>query len=685
MKTMIKKVQKLEEIKKKLKQDFVGIDDVIDKVIKSISPWYFTPEVIERPLVVSLWGLTGTGKTSLIRKLVEYLEMSEKMIYFDCGELDKDSGQAISSVIDSTFGDEDFLGGPKNDVIFVFDEFQTARTIDIHGEEISKANLRAVWSVMDSGILDINEYRYDVVKFNDFVCDLEQFIQENPGIPIKDGFYDKGCIETVMNTLGIFHYDTRFGDDEDAEDKKDKLEILPRYLKRTFITYLSKHKSGFGYSEYQKLLHSTTLEEYLSILMSANKIISSPKRIDCSKSLVFILGNLDEAYNIHDDISPEVDADLFRSITEDIGITEVKTALQERFRNEQIGRFGNNLITYPSLSKSNFEEIIEKETSRILDKFKNNVSVKVGSNFKKLIYNEGVFPVQGVRPVLTTVGNLLTSRLSTVICEKTPDTSYVVIDVKSCNYDKDSIDIFITFFDKDDKKIKEVKERENLNLGKLRNIDNCGRIVAQAVHEASHSVVYLKCTNKFPSSIVAVSSMGGGVMYMDYQKSSDIASREEIDKNVMVSLAGYLGEKLFFSDEKCLMGSGNDIREAWEELSDAFYLRGYLDPFKYSPKFGEIDSSGKPLGLLDTKVGVSGIRSEIEKKFEELKEKTKNILESEKDLIREMALYLSKNRTMSVTTFKNFVKKYSKTMNLEQIKKSEKSLNDYYKSALLGE
>ena len=301
-----------------------------------------------------------------------------------------------------------------------------------------------------------------------------------------------------------------------------------------------------------------------------------------------------------------------------------------------------------------------------------------------MIYNEGVFPVQGVRPVLTTVGNLLTSRLSTVICEKTLDTSYVVIDVKSCNYDKDSIDIFITFFDKDNKKIKEVKERENLNLGKLRNIDNCGRIVAQAVHEASHSVVYLKCTNKFPSSIVAVSSMGGGVMYMDYQKSSDIASREEVDKNVMVSLAGYLGEKLFFSDEKCLMGSGNDIREAWEELSDAFYLRGYLDPFKYSPKFGEIDSSGKPLGLLDTKADISGIRSEIEKKFEELKEKTKNILESEKDLIREMALYLSKNRTMSVATFKNFVKKYSKTMDLEQIKKSEKSLNDYYKSALLG-
>ncbi len=689
---MIQKIQKLEEVKKKLKEDFVGIDSVIDRVISSISPWYLTPEVIERPLVVSLWGLTGTGKTSLVRKLVEYLNLSERLVYFDCGEHDKDSGSTITDIIDQQFGEEDFLGGPVKDIIFVFDEFQCARTLNMHGEEESKANLRAVWSIMDSGILNINEYRYEVTKFSNFVDDLEQFCKENPGVSIKDGYYNKQFIPIVKQVLGLFHYDTRYEmETADDSDTVDKLEILPTYLKRTFVGYLNKYESGYGFDMYKKYISCTDLGDAFEILKKACKIIKEPKKIDCSKGLVFVLGNLDEAYGIHDDISPDVEADMFRSITEDIGITEVKTALQERFRNEQIGRFGNNIITYPSLSKKNFQEIIDKEITRIFDKFKpiSGISeIKVGNNFKDLIYAEGVFPVQGVRPVLSTIGNLLTSRLSVIVREKPDNTESTLIDTKSKNFDKDVVEIFITFYDKSGKVLKEVKEKEDLSLGKLRNVDNCGRIAAQAVHEASHSVVYLKTTNRFPSSIVAVSSMGGGVMYQDHKKFSDITSREEVDGSIMTGLAGYLGEKLFFEPEKCLMGSSSDIREAWEELSQAFYQGGYVYPMLFSSSVGEVDNTGKPFGLLDETLSIfkeDGIRGMLKKKFDELTEATNKVLEDEKELIRQMALYLVKNRTMSVATFKNYIKKYSKTMTLEKIKKSEKTLNDYYMNVLLGE
>ena len=80
------KIEKLQETKTKLKSEFVGINEIIDKVIDSITPWYLTPEVLERPVVVSLWGLTGTGKTSIIRKLRDYLDLSGKTLLFDCGE-----------------------------------------------------------------------------------------------------------------------------------------------------------------------------------------------------------------------------------------------------------------------------------------------------------------------------------------------------------------------------------------------------------------------------------------------------------------------------------------------------------------------------------------------------------------------------------------------------------------------
>ena len=698
---MIKtKIKKLEETKEKLKKEFVGIDDVIDRVITSISPWYLTPEVLERPLVVSLWGLTGTGKTSLVRKLSKYLDLEDKTIYFDCGEQDKDSGRSISESIDNMFGDEGIVAGVDTlqDLIFVFDEFQCARTINEHAEEENKANLRAIWTIMDSGILNINDYRYDVVSFINFVEDVEQFSKENPGLIINNGCFCTSDYKLVMETIGLFHYgsDLSFPHDyndidDGGNDKERLIEILPQRYMRTIIQYLSKVEDGYGYKTIRELKGCTTLGQYLEILKKAEKIIRSQKKLDCSKSLVFILGNLDEAYGIDGDMSPDVDADLFRSITEDIGITEVKTALQERFRNEQIGRFGNNLITYPSLRKKDFQEIIDRELDRIINRIKEIHptigNIEVGKNFKNLIYSEGVFPSQGVRPVLSTIGNLFTSKLSTIIQEQESvgDIKTIIIDTKTRNFDKNSIDIFIVFKNDKGDTIKEIKQKENLNLGKLRNVDNCDRVVAQAVHEASHSIVYTKLTGKFPTSIVAVSSMGGGVMYEDFQKSTDISSREEVDSAVMVSLAGYLGELEFFSPDKCLMGSASDISKAWEELSWAIYKGGYVTPRSFTSEGRELTTDGRPLGILD-KIPKDMDQNDVQlfllDKFKELEQQTKDILSSEKELIKEMSLYLAKNRTMSIPVFKKYIKKYSKTMTLDSIKEFYDNKNNYYYNAL---
>ena len=51
------KREKLEEVKLALKEKFIGIDDVIDKIIDNISLWYLTPELQFRPLIVSLCSI----------------------------------------------------------------------------------------------------------------------------------------------------------------------------------------------------------------------------------------------------------------------------------------------------------------------------------------------------------------------------------------------------------------------------------------------------------------------------------------------------------------------------------------------------------------------------------------------------------------------------------------------------
>jgi cell division protease FtsH len=68
----------LENARQVLKDEFVGIDNVIDKVVDSLNTWFLFPELQERPVVINLWGMTGVGKTALIIRLSNLLEYDNK-------------------------------------------------------------------------------------------------------------------------------------------------------------------------------------------------------------------------------------------------------------------------------------------------------------------------------------------------------------------------------------------------------------------------------------------------------------------------------------------------------------------------------------------------------------------------------------------------------------------------------
>lgn len=46
----------LELLRVRLKEDFVGIDEIIDSLLDYIQVWYLMPEVLTRPIVVCLWA-----------------------------------------------------------------------------------------------------------------------------------------------------------------------------------------------------------------------------------------------------------------------------------------------------------------------------------------------------------------------------------------------------------------------------------------------------------------------------------------------------------------------------------------------------------------------------------------------------------------------------------------------------
>src|SRR6056297_564540 len=146
-----------------------------------------------------------------------------------------------------------------------------------------------------------------------------------------------------------------------------------------------------------------------------------PKVVDLSKSLIFIIGNLDEAYKMAGDFNPDIDADSFYQETLKIGISEIKTALKRRFRKEQISRLGNTHIIYPSLDSNAFRNIIVRALNKIEEQWLGEFGATLNFDHSviDILYAESVFPTQGARPVLSTINQLVRSRLGNIILEIT--------------------------------------------------------------------------------------------------------------------------------------------------------------------------------------------------------------------------------------------------------------------------
>jgi len=144
---IIQKRQDLITATENLKKHFVGIDDIIDEVISNIEVWYIMPELLTRPVVVNLWGMTGVGKTDLIRRLIRELNFEKAYI-----EVQLDSGKGGAWGRDS-IKSHIKQGGltPEEQGIVFLDEIQRFRSIDESGNMIDNDKFQDIWMLLSDG------------------------------------------------------------------------------------------------------------------------------------------------------------------------------------------------------------------------------------------------------------------------------------------------------------------------------------------------------------------------------------------------------------------------------------------------------------------------------------------------------------------------------------------------------
>lgn len=708
MESKLSKIQRLQDAIDILKSEFIGLDSIIDEIKLSITPWYITPEVISRPVVVSLWGMTGTGKSSVVRRLLELLDLKDRSMIFDCGQENNDSGVDISGKISEFLSLENKDNSTDEDsrnMIFVFDEFQYARTLNENGEELSKPALRPIWNIIDDGVLHINDYSYEVGRFLAFFEDLRVFAKDHGSIKLKNlTIQDSSEVKEILESLGYFYFDRsvpglmesscspyNFDDNIDTipvdkkEDPYRPLKILEDKTLRLIIRKTNLYEYKPGSEIIKEALGLETLGELMDWLESKKSKIMSTRKINCSGALVFIIGNLDEAFHVEGDLSPDFEADIFYDETSKVSISDIKNALKQRFRAEQIGRFGNSIIKYPTLKKEHFERIIIKEVSRICNEFREaeDIYIEVSNNFLELLYSEGVYPVQGVRPVFTTIGTIFTPLLSDILIRREKESiESVLIDVldPESGYKQSKKELEIKY-NTGSHDIVEIK----LTLGELRCPENRKTRYINAVHETGHAIMLSFLTGIIPTSIVAVSTDHGGFCTTyNPDKTGEIDSRLDVRNEVMISLGGYCAEELIYgsiNESKVLLGSGSDIENAWETLSEAAYKLGYFDPFSYADRETMSTSTGIPGGLNSKDV----IDRKIQTEFDLLKNHTVEILSNNRDLLKKFALELGEKGSLSGDTFYDYILERGdkNTLNTERLKiAKEENSSDWYKKIL---
>lgn len=726
----MEKINKLEEVGLKLKEEFFGINSIIDYVINSVTPWYISPDLLERPIVVSLWGMTGTGKTSLVKRLIELLELDNQFISVNCGKLEEDtsssdSGSSLSGMISKvTDTEEGSLDFSPLSLVFLLDEFQKARTISEVGSEVENSFTQPIWDLIDSGKVINNTDNYEIDNFCSKLRNTIRFFEIYPdlldikvdssrisipdfddclkliskeGCPYTEDFigYENLKIQDIDQIKGLFH--KKGGKKDNSKTfSQSSHKLIPNapsdgriYLYGGGeITAIGNRFLQLPEKDREKATElRNSIKDIRSALDYFKFYLESFQRqryYNCSKSLIFVVGNLDEAFQVSTSIDPDLDADTYADITSNVTIEDIKKSLKLRFRPEQIARFGNTIIKYPCLRKNDFYGIIQKEVSRLVSKVgMSGHEITVDKGIYDLLYSEGVYPVQGVRPLLSTIYNILMPILSHIT--GTIDPGRYTLGLDGTDFKTPEIDIVLKKGD-DVVKVFPIK----LNLGSLREVKKSKTRYIKSVHETGHAILLMSCFGIVPKIVVSVSSNPGGFCDVyDPTRDNEIDSLGQTKKDTMIALGGWCAEKFIFSNfdytslnsisellkndltgdkhDMILLGSFSDMLSAWYSFVYPILEGGTIFPGLITGSSECVsNNSPVPMGLDISKESKDEVIKWISEEYFSLVKRTFRILKRDRKLLVEMALYLSEAGSIREKEIRDLVDKYGSP----EIKKS---------------
>ncbi len=603
-----KRQTKLQSVALDLKGYFVGLDSVIDKIISSIESWYCMPELLTRPTIVCLWGLTGNGKTDLVRRLVASLGVTDSFVELQM--TNKGSSQHGSSTLKGLLDHSNISTDEPG--ILLLDEIQRFRSVDGDGKEIHDYSFQDLWMLLSDGSFgNASSNKQDLIEL---MLDIHYSKDYQNAASMVD-------IE-VEETEATKKQNQR--QKELAEKRKFKQSFWEAKILKRKLRLVESVEEIMQWDDNQKI----------DVISNCINNKSVYRQEVYSKLLVFISGNIDEAYGMADQTEEtDIEADLFHKHSLKINLITIKSALRSRFKPEQIARFGNTHVIYPALSRASYEAIIYRKVDEVLKKIKTNGGIEIipEESVYKAIYRNGVFPAQGTRPVFSTISSFFESSLPTFTLKAMElglDKINLVYEDK-CLQSKIGDETVVVKNEGDIDKIKSQK-RNNSQICKV------------SVHEAGHAVTYACLFGYVPTQVSSLGSSNErngfvGVHSID-------GNKEFLMKEISVFLAGRAAEEIVFGNQSIGAGATGDINRATNYAAAAIRQYAMMDGLSKVTTTSSPDASG-------CNTDISCTNPVIEEILQEQYKIARSLLQENESLLIALSEYLIQHEKIEPKEF----------------------------------
>ncbi|MCF8297466.1 MAG: hypothetical protein K9J13_08000 [Saprospiraceae bacterium] len=250
----------------------------------------------------------------------------------------------------------------------------------------------------------------------------------------------------------------------------------------------------------------------------------------------------------------------------------------------------------------------------------------------ELVYKEGVYPTQGVRPIFTSIHYLLKSNLSMFLSD------ILLKDIKP-NKLKFTIQnktlICFYHFEKSLIYEKQIAIKTTLEDMRINKQDDMQAITA--VHESGHAILSAILLRTIPEVIFSITSDADNHGFIFSKFAWDYITRKELIPRVAMFLGGYVAEEIIFGKEYLTTGASSDIEKATEFLS-YMYKKGGMGEIPISYNSSKNDNFSYHQN--------DSVEEEVKQSIELALELAQTTLKKERKLLLVMSDYLSDNRSL---------------------------------------